>query len=132
MEKLPLPKTEREGILAYIAGGLLAIMLAIAGFLAFILPILLKLAILLILLRILVEPVIVIYDHLASEIGFFGAIGILFFAYIAIPITGGLLSYYGRRQLQSDVEFNGDEMILIFLSIYIISWVVALYLGLSF
>jgi hypothetical protein len=131
MEKLPLPETEREGILAYIAGGFLAIILAIAGFLAFILPILLKIAILLIIFRVLLEPVIVIYDHLSPENGFFGAIGILFLLYVAIPIAGGLFSYYGRRKLQNDIEFNGDEIIVIFLAIYIISWVVALHLGLS-
>lgn len=128
MEKTMRSENEQEGILTYIIGGILAIIFAIAGFLAFIVPLLLKLAILLVVIRILAEPPIVIYDHLMPDFGFFGAIGLLALLYFAVPIIGGAISYYGRRMWKKDLEFNGDEIVVIFLGAYILSWVIALFL----
>jgi hypothetical protein len=132
MEKAPRSENDQENILTYIIGGILAIIFAIAGFLAFIVPALLKLVILLIVLRILAEPLIVIYDHLMPDYGIFGAIGLLATLYFAIPIIGGAISYYGRRLWDKDLEFNSDEIVMIFLAVYLLSWVIAIFFTFSF
>ena len=132
MEKTKRSEDDQEGILTYIIGGILAIIFAIAGFLAFIVPQLVKLVILLVVLRILAEPLIVIYEHLLPDYGILGAIGLLTGLYFAIPIIGGAISYYGRRIWDKDLEFNSDEIVMIFLGVYLLSWVIALFLGISF
>ncbi|MFW9914075.1 MAG: hypothetical protein ACFFGZ_00565 [Candidatus Thorarchaeota archaeon] len=132
MEKAKPSENDQEGILTYIIGGILAIIFAIAGFLAFIVPQLIKIVILLVVLRILAEPLIIIYDHLMPDYGVIGAIGLLIMFYFAIPIIGGAISYYGRRMRDKDLEFNSDEIVMIFLGLYLLSWVIAFFLGISF
>ena len=131
MQKIPKHDNEREGVLSYLIGGVLVIILAIVGFLALVVPILLKLVILLVVVRILIVPILVFYDHLTEGFGPYGAIGFIMLIFLGVPISCGALLYYGRRLRGKEVDFNSDEIVAVFIVIYLLSWVVALYLGVS-
>ncbi len=134
MEKIKTASDDDEGLLTYIIGGILVIVFSVIAFMTFIVPILFQIAILVLVVAILAQPILVIYDVLVSEWGFdpIVTVGLLLLTYVGIPIiTGGIL-FYTRKYLGKEPEFNNDEISAVFIIVYVVTWIIALFIGISF